>query len=400
MDSALLIGLVLVVGWALTARRLGQWSITAPIAFLVGGYLVGRWGSLDLALDVEAIRRLAELTLVLVLFRDAAGVRLSQLRHDAWLPTRLLAIGLPLTIVAGALTAALIFPGHSWWVVAVVGAILAPTDAALGASIMSEERIPLRLRTLINVESGLNDGLVTPVVLFLLAGAALEDHGDGTAHVLRDAVTDIAIAVAVGTAVGWVGRRILVLARDRGWSEPALEPIAVLGLAMLSYVIALTAGGNGFVAAFVGGLAFGNALPESTSEEELTEQVGRVLGLAVWFTFGLIVVLVRPAITWQSVVYALLSLTVVRMLPVLLALWRSGLDVRDSLLVGWLGPRGLASIVFAILAVEALAPGDAKLVAGTVTVTVVLSVFAHGLSAGPLARRYAAHAPAAPPPAG
>ena len=128
----------------------------------MGGYLVGRWGSLDLALDVEVIRRLAEFTLVLVLFRDAAGVRLSQLRHDAWLPTRLLAVGLPLTIVAGALTAALLFPGHSWWVVALVGAILAPTDAALGASIMSEERIPLRLRTLINVESGLNDGLVTP----------------------------------------------------------------------------------------------------------------------------------------------------------------------------------------------------------------------------------------------
>ena len=178
----------------------------------------------------------------------------------------------------------------------------------------------------------------------------------------------------------------------------ALEPVAVLALAMLSYVIALTAGGNGFVAAFVGGLAFGNALPESTSEEELTEQVGRVLGLAVWFSFGLIVVLVRPAITWQSVVYALLSLTVVRMLPVLLALWRSGLDLRDSLLVGWLGPRGLASIVFAILAVEALAPDDAQLVAGTVTVTVVLSVFAHGLSAGPLARRYAARAPVAPRP--
>ena len=209
-------------------------------------------------------------------------------------------------------------------------------------------------------------------------------------------MTDLVIAIAVGIAVGWLGRRIVARARAREWSEPSLEPVAVLALAMLSYVLALALGGNGFVAAFVGGLAFGNALPESTSEEELTEQVGRVLGLAVWFSFGLIVVLVRPAITWQSVIYALLSLTVIRMLPVLLALWRSGLDLRDALLVGWLGPRGLASIVFAILAVEALAPGDANLVAGTVTVTVVLSVFAHGLSAGPLARRYAAAAPSAP----
>ncbi|HYN75047.1 MAG TPA: cation:proton antiporter [Candidatus Limnocylindria bacterium] len=397
MDSAVVTGLLLVVGWVLVSRRLSRWSVTAPIALLVAGYLLARWGGVELDLRAEALKRLAEVTLVLVLFHDASRVSIRDLRSDASLATRLLAIGLPLTIAAGALVAGLLFDGHSWWVFALVGAILAPTDAALGASIMTEERIPARLRTLINVESGLNDGLATPFVLFFLAGTVIEEQGGSTDRVLVDATVELLIAVTVGVIVGGLGRRALVTARRSGWSERSLEPIAVLALALLSYFACVGVGGNGFVAAFVGGLAFKNAAAGTTEDEAtLTEQVGTILGLAVWFSFGLLAFLLVPSITWEEVAYAVLSLTIVRMLPVALALWRSGLAPRDVLLIGWLGPRGLASLVFAILAVEALSEGDAELVAGTVTMTVILSVIAHGLSAGPLARRYAP-ATAAPP---
>ncbi len=373
----------------LVSGRFDRWSITAPITLLLAGYLVARVGHLDVALEAAQLRRLAEVALVLVLFRDASGVTRSSLRSEAWLPVRLLAVGLPLTIAFGTLVAWMIFPGQDWWVLALLAAVLAPTDAALGASFVSDGRIPSRLRTLINVESGLNDGLATPFVLFFLAGAATDQEAGSIASAMADAVVEVVVALAVGAVVGGIGARALLVARRRGWSQQGLDPIAVLALASLTYFLAIQLGGNGFVAAFVGGLAFGiTARRQEHDGLVLTEQVGTLLGLAVWLAFGLTAFLVLPTVTWPSVVYAVLSLTIIRIIPVVGSLTGSGISFRDSLVVGWLGPRGLASIVFALIAAESLVGGDEELILATVTVTVMLSVLAHGLSAGWIARSY------------
>ncbi len=389
MTSAVVIGLILVVGWVLLSRRFDRWSITAPITLLIAGYLVARVGHLDVVLEGAQLRALAEVALVLVLFRDASSVTRSQLRSEAWLPVRLLAVGLPLTIASGAAVAWLLFPGENWWVLALLAAVLAPTDAALGESFVSDQRIPSRLRTLINVESGLNDGLATPFVLFFLAGAAADQEAGSISHAMADALVEVVVAVAVGGLVGGIGARALLAARRLGWSQPSLDPIAVLALALLTYFLAIQLGGNGFVAAFIGGLSFGLAAREQERDGlVLTQQAGTLLGLAVWLAFGLTASLVLPSVTWRSVVYAVLSLTVIRIVPVLFSLAGSGLGFRDSLVVGWLGPRGLASIVFALLAAEALTGSDEQLILTTVTVAVTLSVVAHGLSAGWIASRY------------
>ncbi len=389
MTTAVVIGLVLVVGWVLVSRRFDRWSITAPITLLFAGYLVARVGHLDVVLEAEQLRWLAEVALVLVLFRDASGVTRSALRGEAWLPVRLLAVGLPLTIASGAVAAWLVFPGENWWVLALLAAVLAPTDAALGASFVSDGRIPSRLRTLINVESGLNDGLVTPFVLFFLAGAATDQEAGSISQAMADAVVEVVVALAVGGLVGGIGARALLAARRLGWSRQSLDPIAVLALALLTYFLAIQLGGNGFVAAFVGGLAFGLAARERERDGlVLTEQAGTLLGLAVWLAFGLTASLVLPTVTWASVIYAVLSLTIIRIIPVLVSLAGSGIDFRDALVVGWLGPRGLASIVFALIAAESLVGTDEELILTTVTVTVMLSVVAHGLSAGWIASRY------------
>lgn len=391
MDGGLLVGLLLVAGFAFLSRRLGRWSITAPIVFMVAGYLLERLHVIDPQLTPKDLKTVAEVTLVLVLFDDASRVPVRALRQDAGLPARLLGIGLPLTMVVGTLVGLLVFPGHDWWVIAALAAILAPTDAALGASIMSEPRIPERLRRLVNVESGLNDGLASPFVLFFLAGAGAEESGAGVGHALTEAIGELALAVVVGIVVGLLGARLLAEVRRHDWSDPRVEPVGVLALALLTYVLALLLGGNGFVAAFVGGLAFGRARPRDRGDDglELTEQLGGLLGYLVWLGFGAVTAYVLRDVSLAMVGYAVLSLTLIRMAPTTLALVGTGLSRGDVLLVGWLGPRGLASIIFAILSLEELDGSDATLVVGTVATTVVLSVLAHGLSAVPLARRYA-----------
>jgi NhaP-type Na+/H+ or K+/H+ antiporter len=329
--------------------------------------------------------------LALVLFADASRVNARTLAADAGVPVRLLAIGLPLTIGAGAALAAGLFSAGGLWVAATIGAIVAPTDAALGSTIMSDERVPARVRRVLNVESGLNDGIATPFVNLFLAGALASESvaGGGAAH----AAVDLLGGAALGAGVGLAGAVLLRGASRTGWSAPGFQPLAVLALAVFAYGVALVAHTNGFVAAFVAGLAFGTTLGEHEGILTFTEETGTLLSLLVWFAFGAVMLVPGlEAANWRDVVFAVLALTVVRMVPVSLALAGSGLDRATVAFVGWFGPRGLASVVFGLLAVDALAPSDAHLVLGAVVVTVALSVLAHGVSASPFARLYGAHA--------
>jgi NhaP-type Na+/H+ or K+/H+ antiporter len=273
-------------------------------------------------------------------------------------------------------------------VAAAVAAIVAPTDAALGAPVMSNERVPARVRRVLNVESGLNDGIATPFVNLFLAGA-LAAESISAGGVARAAV-DLTGGAALGAGVGVVGALLLTVAVRAGWSAPAFRPMAVLAVALCSYGVALLAHTNGFVAAFLAGMAFGSLYRESHEVLGFAEETGTLLSLLVWFVFGAVMLVpgIRAA-SWRDVVFAVLALTLVRMVPVALSLVGAGLDRTTVAFVGWFGPRGLASIVFGLIAVDSLAPAQSQVVLSAVVVTIALSVLAHGVSASPLARRYA-----------
>jgi NhaP-type Na+/H+ or K+/H+ antiporter len=378
--------------YALFSARLDRWSITAPIVFVAVGAVIGPSGLdlLDVSPGSETTKALAEGTLAILLFADASTIRLREVEGDATLPIRLLLVGLPFTIVVGTVSAFAVFDGIGWAGAALIASILAPTDAALGLGIFSDRSVPVRIRRALNVESGLNDGIATPFVTLFLA-MVLSEEGVGPSNWLTQAAIDLALAVAVAVAVGGAGGWSLRKARHRGWMSETSEAFAVLGLALLSYTGALAIGGNGFVAAFVGGLLFGSTAGQPEEATGFTERVGLLGSYGVWVIFGAAFVggiLVGP-MQVEAVAYAVLSLTLVRILPVAIALGGTGLDAATVAFMGWFGPRGLASVVFTLLAFEALREGGAgDLLVGITTWTILLSVLLHGITARPLAAAY------------
>jgi NhaP-type Na+/H+ or K+/H+ antiporter len=384
---------VLVFGWGTLSARLERFDVTAPITFVLAGLLLTHrpLAFLSVTPSKELIKTLAEFTLALVLFSDASRVGLHELRADSGLYLRLLGAALPVTIGLGTLLAFALDRSAGIWLALLVGAALAPTDAALGAGMMANPVVPARIRRLINVESGLNDGIATPFVSVALAGAATA--GEVAGHGPAAAVAELALGVVVGVAVGGAGGLLVSAARKRGWAAEGFAGPAGLGLAVCAYASSVAVHGNGFIAAFVGGLAFGTA--SGRRGEPLVpfvEETGALVSLLVWLAFG--AVAVAPAVevlNWQIVLYAVLSLTVIRMAPVAVALAGSGLDRATIALVAWFGPRGLASVVFCLLALEELGSPVADHAAAVITITVVLSVLVHGATADPLASRYAAH---------
>ena len=373
--------------WGAVSGRLERADLTAPIVFTVIGAALAGFGLVHASPAPATVKPLVEVTLVWVLFNDAARVRVHDLRGDLGVVLRLLAVGLPLTVLAGWGLAAWLFPALGVWLALLVGAALAPTDAALGVPVVTNQVVPARVRRLITVESGLNDGIATPVVMVAIAGAAVaEGHGGPGSG---GALVDLAIGVGVGLVVGGGGGWLLRWARDREWAVEEFVGIAVLALALLAYATALAVEGNGFVAAFCGGMAFGaTAGRRGQAELSFLEQTSGAVSLLVWLAFGAIAVpIVVDRLSWTLLLYAALSLTLVRMVPVGLALFRTGLDRNTVLFIGWFGPRGLASLVFALLALEQLGSRADHAVA-VIAATVFLSVLAHGLSAAPLALRF------------
>ena len=382
----------LVLGYAVVSRRLDRTVLTAPIVFVLGGLALGDdgLGLIDLRIGSEAVRLLAEVTLTLVLFADASRIELRTLRRELAFPARLLAIGLPLTILAGVGAAVGLFSELLLVEAVVLAIVLAPTDAALGQAVVTDPRLPSRIRQGLNVESGLNDGICVPL-LFIALAVAEADVGAVTAHdALELVLEEIGFGVVGGLAAGVVGALALRTAlRHELIGEEWLQvvPLAAAGLA---YGIAAPLGGSGFIAAFVGGLAFG-ALRRGVPEEvtHVAEVTGLVLSALTFVVFG--AAILGPAlgvVGWESVVYAVLSLTVVRMLPVALALL--GTDARRPTVgySGWFGPRGLASIVFAVIVLDEAELPHTDTIIATIVLTIALSVVAHGVTARPLTDAY------------
>jgi NhaP-type Na+/H+ or K+/H+ antiporter len=383
----------LVVAFAALSRRLEHTVVTAAIFFVTGGLLAGSevLGWIDLQVESGSIRLLAEATLTLVLFADASRIELAALRREYAVPVRLLGIGLPLTIVAGAALASGIFDELTLAEAFVLAIVLAPTDAALGQAVVTDRRLPSRIRQGLNVESGLNDGICVPLLFIALAIAEAEEGAISGGHAVTLVVEEIGYGVLGGVVAGAVGAVLVRLCISRGLIEPAWVQILTVGSAALAYGLAAPLGGSGFIAAFVGGFVFG-ALRRGAGGEvtHLLDEGGELLNGVTFVVFGaLILGPALAALTWEAALYAVLSLTVVRMLPVAVSLIGTRARPPTVGYVGWFGPRGLASIVFAVILVEEADLAHTEPILLAIFVAIGLSVYAHGISARPLTDRYA-----------
>jgi sodium/hydrogen antiporter len=393
MEADLALIALLVAGYALVAARLDRLSVGSALVFVLIGIVLSEevLGLISAQPEAEPVQLLAEATLTLLLFADASAIQPGSLRRDAGTILRLLVVGLLLTIVLGTAAAVLLFPGVPLGIALLIGAALAPTDAALGQPVVTNPMVPARIRRVLNVESGLNDGIATPFVFLALALATSEASGVG--GWLGGALTDLAIGIASGVVLGLVGGSLLVAADRRHWTSEVSRKLLVLALAAACYLVAVGAGGNGFIGAFVGGLAFGTATRGGSADAvRFTETQGSLLAIGVWTAFGLTLAGKVLTSLWDpaAIAYALLSLTFIRMVPVAIALLGERYQRLTVLFVGWFGPRGLASVVFLIIALVGLE--QAGVASGplpaAIAWTVLLSVVLHGLTAGPLAARY------------
>jgi NhaP-type Na+/H+ or K+/H+ antiporter len=375
--------------YALVSGRVERSRVSGPIVFVLAGILLGPQvsGAVALDLSIEDVRLLAELTLAMVLFTDAANADLDRIRRSRFLPRRLLGVGLPLTILLGLAMAWALFPALSWLELALIAAVLAPTDAALGKPVVANPAVPAETREALNFESGLNDGICVPLVILLLGAAVgTEVHGRPVVHVVATVVEEIGIGAAVGVALAPPGALLVRRALVAGWIGHGWRGIPAIALALACFAAAQALGGSGFIASFVGGLVFGARGGGAEGLLQGAEGAGETLALLTWVAFGAVVVWpVREAVTPAVLLYAVLSLTLVRMLPVYLSLRGTAVTAVDRLFIGWFGPRGLASIVFGVLIVSAGLPNSATIEA-TVVCTVLMSVVLHGVTANPVVR--------------
>ena len=388
--------------FGLVAARAERAGLSRPFVFMVAGAVVAWTGAvhpISSERPAGLLLSLAEVALTLVLFADASRVSLSQLRHRTALPARLLGPGMLLSIGLGTVVGLWLFGELDGWECAALAAILVPTDAALGAAVVEDERVPQRIRQALNVEAGLNDGLAVPFLLLFVAGATVTQGFEPVSFWATTVVQKVGIGLVGGVVVGALAGELARRARAASWSTPTSEQLAMAGVALALFVFTEELGGSGFIAAFVGGLAAGSRLRDARAPAlGFTDEGGAVVGAFVFFALGLFAVGLSDRLTWQVCVYALLSLTIVRMVPVAIALLGTGLRAPTVAFIGWFGPRGLASVVLALVVLEQ----DRQLphidtVVMTALTTVILSVVAHGLSAAPLSGRYGAWAATLPP---
>lgn len=382
---------VAILAFGMISKKVHTSMLTPPMFFVLVGIAMCESvsGLVILGASEPTVHFLGELTLIIVLFIDASRINIQVLRRNYGLPLRLLAISLPLAIVLGGAAGLWLFPQFSIWEAAILATVLAPTDAALGQAVVSSPDVPERMRQALNVESGLNDGICVPV-LFLFAVAA-GVHEQSLDHSVIFAVKQMIFGPLVGAAVGYFGGRAISLGVKSGWMDHTFQQLSLIALAPLAFALAEFVHGNGFIAAFIAGLTLGNVARDVCQEVyEFGEVEGQLLVLLVFLIFG--TAMVWPVIThltWEMVLYALLSLTLVRFVAVAVALLGSRLRWPSYVFLGWFGPRGLASILFALLVVDQAGLGAGHRIFEIATLTVLFSVFLHGITAYPGAKWYA-----------
>ncbi|MEU2654530.1 cation:proton antiporter [Streptomyces sp. NPDC007325] len=391
---ALLVLTSLLFLWTVVSDRLARWSITAPITFAAAGILLSGQDRpvVPLDMDTHTFQRAIELVLTVMLFTDATEARdYARLRGPVG-EGRLLGLALPASLVLATLAGALVFPGRSWWLLAVVALVVMPMDLAPMLTILRDERVPLRVRAALNVEGGFNDGLISPLFVFCVANL-VSAEGDTFGDLLLNALKGAVYAVIVGSALGFLAFHAARRALEHGWARPASLRMAGLALPFLTYAASVLVGGNGFVAAFVAGLWYANtASVIGGGSLDLVQDVSHLLALAAWYAFGALAAeAFADGIALQVLAYALLVLTVARFVPVTASLTGTDFTRPERVAIGWLGPRGVTSIVFAVLAYTQLPKEEADFVVNVTAATVLLSVVLHGVSAEPVARWFARH---------
>ena len=385
---------LLVFAFGLVSRFAERNSVTGPMVFMTVGILGSSlaFGFLHVTPEMGPVKLVAELALTLVLFIDATMIDRSVFAGGSRrIPVRLLLIGLPLTMIFGTLLGVWMFDGVSIWAIVLMALILSPTDAALGQAVVKSEGVPIRIRQSISVESGLNDGIALPPILIVMAllGAEAGEHEGAW---LGFVVKQVTLGPVVGLAVGWIGGKLMQVMADKGWTEETFQRLSALPLAILAFVFAESVDGNGFIAAFVAGLGLTAGITSQHvmhQVQEFGETEGTQLILVVFLIFGLAMVPVAAEF-WGpgELVYALASLTVLRMVPVAISLIGAKLDWQTITFIGWFGPRGIASVLYLLMAVAAIGFEGYEQVMSVIVLTIMISVYAHGISATPLSRRY------------
>jgi NhaP-type Na+/H+ or K+/H+ antiporter len=390
----------LVFLYSLVSNKVERLSLSGPIVFVAAGVLLGPYGLnwFSPASDSFNGKALIDITLALFLFVDAASANLDVLRKNWRIPGRMLLLGLPLNICLGSFAALWLFPSLSLYEAAILGTMLAATDAALGKAVVTNPSVPQHLREGLSAESGLNDGLCVPFILLFIAleqGSAVLGEGFGLELLLEE----LGIGFAVGAGIAFIAAKAILRVRELGWLGHVWQRMSVPALAVLVFAIAQSLHGSGYIAAFVGGLCFRVAMREDVHSLILSaESVGEVMAMLAWVLFGLMLVpLAMPFIGGTEVLYAVLSLTVIRVLPILLSLQGTRERIQGKLFLAWFGPRGLASLAFATLVWAEQIPAAGTLVSVTV-LTVAISLVVHGVTAAPFARRFATHAEASSDP--
>ncbi|MFJ3660033.1 cation:proton antiporter [Streptomyces sp. NPDC090119] len=386
---ALLVLLSLLFLWGAVSDRLARWSVTAPIAFAGAGILLtgGDHPILTLDMETHTFQRGVELVLAVMLFTDATEARDYEWLEGSVGDIRLLGLALPASLVLAVLAGAVLFPGTSWWLLGVAALVVMPMDLAPIMMFLRDERVPLRVRAALNIEGGFNDGLISPLFVFCVANlVTAQGHSFGS--LVLDAVKGAAYAVLAGTVVAFLAIGVVRRSLAAGWATAADLRLAGLALPVVAYAASVLLGGNGFVAAFVTGLWYARTAHSLGRHHlDLVHDATYLMTLAVWFTFGkLIADVFAEGVDLAFIGYALLALTVVRILPVLVSLIGTDFTWPERWASGWLGSRGVTSIVFAVLAYTQLNSQDAAFVVKAMSATVLLSIFLHGITVEPLAR--------------
>jgi NhaP-type Na+/H+ or K+/H+ antiporter len=381
----------LILVYGLFSKASEKSIISAPMIFVTIGIIISFFVGEHWIEGINAnwVAPIAEITLVLVLFSDASTLDRKFLFKDKALPLRLLLIGLPLTMLLGIVIAFAMFPGADKWRLAMMAIILSPTDAALGLAVVTSKIVPLRIRQTINTESGLNDGIALPPLLICLAilSSSPAAHS-GFAYWGTFTLKQFVFGPVIGGLVGWVGGRLVDMSSKKGWVSHSFQSLASLSMAILAFTLAELVHGNGFIAAFFAGLMLGTQTSETRERiHDFSETVSGALILFIFLLMGLMLVPMSYAY-WdiEAAIYAILSLTVIRMLPVAISLIGSGLKMPTISFIGWFGPRGIASVLYILLVVNKIGKeGNEKEIA-VVSLTVLLSIFLHGITAIPYSK--------------
>jgi len=388
-----IIAAVLILGYGLFSKQAEKSIITPPMVFVFIGLIVSffRFDDTKVGLHAPLVKVIAELTLILVLFLDASTINLKRLIVERKLPIRLLLFGLPFTMLLGILIAKPLFPDMNIWIVALMALILSPTDAALGLAVVTSKFVPEKIRQTINVESGLNDGIALPPILICVAALSVHDsHGTGFEYWGLFTLKQFVFGPIIGGLVGYLGGLLVERATKRDWMNTTFQQLISLSLAILAFSLAEAVHGNGFIAAYFAGLLLGTTT-HSVRERihDFGEAESQALQLLIFLLFGMVLI---PRFyqhwDWQAWIYAILSLTVIRILPVVLSLAGTDLSRGTKYFIGWFGPRGIASILYLLMVTIELGTAGLEKMVAVIVLTVTLSIYLHGVSANPLSQLF------------